>query len=337
MLFGLALLMGQERRMVLAELESIDLQAAAVSEQVTSLDARKATIELERSRNAEALARADATLAERRKDTAQRLHALYRLKRRGLARLLFDAESPFELRRRVRYLWAVIRADDAATRAYAKSMEDRRAVAAQLDADAAALASVQTELKTRMAELEQERGRRRSLVSDVQARPPLAAQVVQERADAAVQLSMELARSPAASDVANFRADKGRLPSPVNGRVLRGFGPYTDPVSGISANNLGIDYAADIGAPIRVVADGIVARSGYIRGYGQVVTVQHGAYATLYAHANGLRVAQGQTVRRGDVVGLVGNSGLAEEDGGRLHFEVRYNNTPQDPSEWLGR
>lgn len=335
---GLVLLMAQERRMVLAELESIEIQAAAVTEQVTTLDERKAVMEAERARNAEVLARAETELTARRAETKRRVHALYRLKRRGLARLLFDAESPFELRRRVRYLWAVVRADDEATRAYAASMNERRAVAAKLEADAAALASVQVELQTRIAELEQERGRRRTLLQDVQARPPLAAQLVQERTEAAVQLSSDLARSaPPTTEVANFRAEKGRFQAPVAGRVVRPFGPYTDPASGISANNLGIDYAAEIGAPIRVVADGVVARSGYVRGYGQVVTVQHGAYATLYAHANGLRVSQGQVVQKGAVVGHVGNSGLAEDTGGRLHFEIRYNNTPQDPAEWLAR
>ncbi|MFN7147007.1 MAG: M23 family metallopeptidase [Myxococcota bacterium] len=50
-----------------------------------------------------------------------------------------------------------------------------------------------------------------------------------------------------------------------------------------------------------------------------------------------LAVAQGQAVKRGDVLGLVGNTGLAEDADARLHFEVRYNNTPQDPAEWLAR
>ena len=95
--------------------------------------------------------------------------------------------------------------------------------------------------------------------------------------------------------------------------------------------------SAALGSPFRAVADGVVTRSGYVRGYGQVVMVQHGPYTTLYAHANGLRVAQGQAVRQGDVLGLVGNTGLAEDAEARLHFELRYNNTPQDPAPWLAR
>lgn len=295
-------------------------------------------MDTERKAQLAVLASADATIAERRTETSRRVRTFYRLKRMGFARMLFEAEDPAELRRRVRYLWAVIRSDQSATREFADSLAERRALAARLEADVAALANVRAELQGRVTALQAERDRRAGLIRDVRTRPALATQVVQERSDAAAALSRTLAVSAAPTAPAtDFRAEKGRLPAPVNGSVARGFGPYTDPASGAPANNLGLDYAAALGTPFRAVADGEVTRSGYIRGYGQVVIVQHGPYTTLYAHANGLRVATGQSVHRGEVLGLVGNTGLAEDTEARLHFEIRYNNTPQDPSEWLGR
>lgn len=339
---GLLLLMAQDRREVLADLESFDQQIATLSTQVDALETRTATLEAERQANAAALAEAEAAVAARRSATAGRLHTFYRLKRRGFARLLFDAEDPSELRRRVRYLVSVLRADEADTRAYTARLAEKKAAAARVEADAAALAGVQADLRTRLEALQAERARRRALVRDIQARPEVAAMLVQERGVAAAALSQSIAvtesTAPAApGDAAAFRADKGRLPSPVAGSLARGFGPYTDPASGLPADNLGVDFDAPLGAPFRAVAAGVVTRSGYVRGYGQVVMVQHGPYTTLYAHANGLRVAQGQAVERGDVLGLVGNTGLGEDADARLHFEVRYNNTPQDPAEWLAR
>ncbi|MES2638230.1 MAG: peptidoglycan DD-metalloendopeptidase family protein [Myxococcota bacterium] len=338
---GLLFVLGQDRPQILADLEAIELQMVSLQGQVDALDARAATVEAERATHQGALDVAEAALATRRVGIAQRLRTFYRLKRRGFARLLFDAESPPELRRRVHYLLAVVREDESLARAFVDGLAERRATAARLDADKAALASVQLDVRARLDALEAERRRRTALVRDIQKRPELAARVVRERGDAAIALAASMASAEATApavqgDAAGFRADRGRLPSPVNGAVVRRFGPYVDPASGASATNLGMDFGAPMGTPFRAVADGVVTRSAYLRGYGQMVMLQHGAYTTLYAHANGLRVAQGQAVKKGDVLGLVGNTGLAEAEDARLHFEVRYNNTPQDPDEWLG-
>lgn len=338
---GLLVLLGQDRPLLLADLELIELEMASLGGQVEALDARAATVEAERAEHQGALDAAEATLAVRRVGIAQRLRTFYRLKRRGFARLLFDAESPPDLRRRVHYLLAVIRADESLARDFIQGLAARRETSARLAADKAALAGVQGDLQTRLAALESERSRRSALVRDIQKRPELAARVLRERGDAATALSQSMASAeataPAAQgDAADFRAERGRLPSPVGGAVVRRFGAYVDPGSGTTANNLGIDYATPLGTPFRAVADGVVTRSAYLRGYGQMVMLQHGPYTTLYAHANGLRVAQGQAVKRGDTLGLVGNTGLAESEAARLHFEIRYNNTPQDPDEWLG-
>lgn len=338
---GLMMLFGQARQQVLADLESIEQQVDALSGQVEDLRTRAAAVEAERDSTRAALDAAEASLTGRRDATITRLRTFYRLKRRGIARLLFDAESPTELRRRVHYLLAVIRADDALARAFSEGLASRQAAAAKLDADQAALAGVEADLQARLAALESERGRRVSLVRDVQSRPELAARVLRERDDAAIALAASIrtveATAPSTpGEAAGFRAAKGQLPPPVRGAVVRPFGPYKDPNTGADATSLGIDYAAPLGTPFRAVFDGVVTRSGWLRGYGQIVMLQHGPYTTLYAHANGLRVAQGQSVQKGDVLGLVGNTGLVEDADARLHFELRYNNTPQDPDAWLG-
>ena len=83
------------------------------------------------------------------------------------------------------------------------------------------------------------------------------------------------------------------------------------------------------------VAAGTVIRAGYVRGFGQMVMVQHGTFSTLYAHASSLRVTVDQAVKAGDALGTVGTTGLADDSSPVLHFELRYNGTPQDPTDWL--
>lgn len=342
LLLAFWLAVAQDQRSLLAELETYDERITALEGQIASLEERARARQEDDEANRRALADVEKQLTTLREATATRLRTFYRLKRRGVARLLFDAESPFELRRRARYLLQILRADEARTRAFAASVEQRRAAAEKVEADNRVLDQLQADMKTQLTTLKEERASRASLVRDIREKPALAVRVVAERAEAAATLGASLRAREATAPVdagggdAGFRAARGRLPAPVEGRVVRGFGSYVDPASGATASNLGVDFAAGFGAPFRAVAGGIVTRAGYVRGYGQVVVLQHGSYTTLYAHANGLRVAQGQTVERGQVLGLVGNTGLAEDAEALLHFELRYNGTPQDPAGWLG-
>jgi murein DD-endopeptidase MepM/ murein hydrolase activator NlpD len=94
----------------------------------------------------------------------------------------------------------------------------------------------------------------------------------------------------------------------------------------------GIDYAAETGAPVRSIADGVVLRAGWIGGYGRLVEIRHGnGIITRYGHLSrfteGIRA--GMSVTQGDVVGAVGSSGLAT--GPHLHFELRLNGVATDP------
>ena len=97
----------------------------------------------------------------------------------------------------------------------------------------------------------------------------------------------------------------------------------------------GIDLPAPVGTPVFAAADGRVAYAGNgIRGYGNLVVVRHaGDLLTVYAHNSVLLVAQGQPVRAGDRIALVGQSGHAT--GPHLHFEVRAGQIPRNPMRFL--
>lgn len=99
----------------------------------------------------------------------------------------------------------------------------------------------------------------------------------------------------------------------------------------------GIDLPAPVGTPVFAAGDGRVAYAGRgIRGYGNLVVVRHaGDLLTVYAHNSVLLVAQGQPVRAGDRIALVGQSGHAT--GPHLHFEVRAGQIPRNPMGFLPR
>jgi lipoprotein NlpD len=97
----------------------------------------------------------------------------------------------------------------------------------------------------------------------------------------------------------------------------------------------GVDLPAPSGTPVVAAADGTVVYAGDgIRGYGNLVVLQHaGDLLTVYAHNSALFVSAGQTVRAGDRVAAVGQTGRAT--GPHLHFEVRQGQIPRDPMSYL--
>ncbi len=113
-----------------------------------------------------------------------------------------------------------------------------------------------------------------------------------------------------------------------------GFGMRIHPIHKIPKFHAGMDFTAKQGTPIYATGDGRVTFADYAtNGYGRHVVVDHGfGYSTLYAHLSDLKVRNGQKVKRGDVIGLVGNTGLSA--GPHLHYEVHKNGQPVDPANY---
>jgi len=117
---------------------------------------------------------------------------------------------------------------------------------------------------------------------------------------------------------------------PVAGRLVRKYG---DPTGLGELRSNGYFYAAAQGAPVRAVADGRVVFADWMRGYGQLVILQHaGGYLSLYAHNEAIYKTVGASVRRGEVIGAAGRSGGARQVG--LYFEVRRGGQPINPARW---
>lgn len=114
-------------------------------------------------------------------------------------------------------------------------------------------------------------------------------------------------------------------------RIASGFGTRIDPVYKVPKFHAGLDFTAPSGTPIYATADGVVSEAGYnAGGYGNRVTINHGfGYETLYAHMARIKVRGGQGVKRGEVIGWVGNTG--KSTGPHCHYEVHKNGTPVDP------
>ena len=121
---------------------------------------------------------------------------------------------------------------------------------------------------------------------------------------------------------------------PVIGTVTSDYGAREHPVYSGESFHLGRDIAADEGAPVYAVLDGTVTDAGTAEMAGIYVKIQHSdGTQTLYCHCSKLMAEKGDTVKKGDVIALVGQTGLAT--GPHLHFEYHKNGKATDPDEIL--
>jgi murein DD-endopeptidase MepM/ murein hydrolase activator NlpD len=146
-----------------------------------------------------------------------------------------------------------------------------------------------------------------------------------------------LVAAPAEEAVAEAKAGQpattGAIPSfrwPVRGRIIAGFGPKPN-----GQENDGINLAVPEGTSVKAADDGVVAYAGNeLKGYGNLVLLRHrNGYVTAYAHASKLKVHRGETVKRGQIIALAGETGSVSSP--QLHFEIRKGSTPVDPSQYL--
>ncbi|MFN3874866.1 MAG: peptidoglycan DD-metalloendopeptidase family protein [Flavobacteriales bacterium] len=117
-------------------------------------------------------------------------------------------------------------------------------------------------------------------------------------------------------------------------QTASGFGWRMHPIHKILKFHAGMDFTAKTGTPIHATGDGVVEYADYgTNGYGMHVVIDHGFdYKTLYAHLSRIEVRKGQRVKRGDVIGLLGNTGLSV--GPHLHYEVHKGGEPVDPANY---
>ena len=136
-------------------------------------------------------------------------------------------------------------------------------------------------------------------------------------------------QAEATSDAAPNSTGIDRMRWPVRGRVVSTYG------KGGGKSNDGIDISVPEGTPVKAAENGVVIYAGDgLKEFGNTVLVRHeNGLVTVYGHASSIKVQRGQKVKRGDEIALSGMSGSTDQP--KLHFEVRKNSSPVDPSTYL--
>lgn len=124
------------------------------------------------------------------------------------------------------------------------------------------------------------------------------------------------------------------LGRPVPGKISSKFGSRTDPIKKRKAHHPGIDFRGHTGDPVKATAEGTVKTSSHNGVLGNHVIIDHGnGYETIFAHLSKRLVKKKEKVKRGQVIGHIGNTGRST--GSHLHYGIRYRNKSIDPMKYL--
>lgn len=132
----------------------------------------------------------------------------------------------------------------------------------------------------------------------------------------------------------NRRASATPSIYPVNGRISSRFGYRKSPFGKKMEFHDGLDIAAAYNTPVKATADGVVVFTGYQSGYGNTVVIKHDyGLETSYCHNSTIEVKEGETVKKGQTIARVGNTGRST--GSHLHYMVKVNGILQDPENYV--
>lgn len=302
------------------------LRSVALDRELASLEGRRAEL--------------DARLARQRAALGALLRSAHALGRHQQLKLVLGFEQGDALARLLAYHRAIERDRSQRLRAIARDLRDlasvRRGVAANrarwTEASRLQLVAVGTRTAARLQ-------RKRGLVAIETAMGARSARIVALRRDEQGLVALLARLTDAIADVPKVLDDalplstlKGKLPWPARGKLLNVFGAAN--ASGETSD--GILIAASAGTEISAVAYGRVAYADWLKGYGLVVILDHGAgFMTLYAHNEALLKDVGDWVVRGEALATAGASGGRSESG--VWFELRREGRPQNPAQWLTR
>jgi septal ring factor EnvC (AmiA/AmiB activator) len=341
---------------LLADLEALDRRLAEKRKQVATLDGRIQKAQSEVAGLRGEIARLENERTGQEAVLGRRLQALYKLQvEGGVLPLLFSGDDPLARATRLRHLITLATVDARVIREYrvlSGGLTERKA---RLEGRQKELGVLKAEAEAGRAEADREAARRLRMLARVKDERAYHDRMVGELSEAARRLEAfvrelqerqrRLAKAPPATRSraappddgvprTGFAALRGHLHWPAEGKVVGEYGAQIHPRFGTRTFRNGIDIDVAEGTSIVAVYAGRVLYTGWFRGYGNLIIVDHGSgYYTLYAHAAEVKVKEGDEVTQGQTIGTVGDTGSLQ--GPRLYFEVRYDGKPQDPARWL--
>lgn len=345
---------------LLAELARIDAELAAEQEKLHQLEAemvRQDELTDDKKRQTETLLREKEIL---RRHMEKRLAAYYRTGEIGLMNAVFAAEGLSDLLLIEDGFRFMLHHDRKVVNDYQLALTALEEARKSHEAEKKRLGALADQVRLQQQKLTEKQQERQQILVRIQTEKALYQQAITELEQAEQELTGTLTalqtqaqkarlehelqllrdyplkafkkRKPAAAQ--GFAAEKGKLPPPVQGTVVRLFTQATDATRQPAADSNGIDIDCPPGTDIHAIYHGKIVYAGAMRGYGNLIIIDHGnRYYSLVSGIGDILVRVTDTVGQRDTIGKSSlHTGELRES---LHLEIRHNARPEDPLSWL--
>ena len=325
---------------VIGELHRLEVQIAVAHQKLQLL-----TLQLERGyreidRNLKQVQALEASIRELRSYLASRVVGLYKLGKLSYMRLLLSVEEPNELTRAYRYISRLARVDAEKVSQFLADQEALEETKAELLEGTRQTLETKKDLEGTARSFERRRATRAALLEEIYERREMAETLQFELEDARSRLTTLIADLEVGGEnqldtlFLPIRLFRGELGWPVEGRIGASFGKHRHPRFRTVTVQNGVEINTPIGTSVRAVYDGEAVFASWFQGYGTLLIVSHPHKVhSLYGHLSEIKVREGDTIRRGDEIALVGDTGSFI--GPSLYFEIREDGQPVNPEEWL--
>jgi len=267
---------------------------------------------------------------------AKRLVALYKYARKGYIKVLANVRDLDQFWQRATYLRAIMEKDRNMLEELTKQKRMQEMEVSRIGEKLIAREAESNRNKTRLSSLKKDLEKQVIRLIKVHKEKEFYETAVKELQLAAKNLKRALVKIEKKEAYktlrpSRFADSKGKLPFPLNGGIIK-----ADKLSGSKSKQLnkGIFIAGTSDSKVKAVFPGRVDFSGRLKGYGEVIIINHGSrFFTISAHISRRKKQEGDIVERGEVIGFVKRSGPSKES--RLYFEIRKAGKSLDPLKWL--
>jgi septal ring factor EnvC (AmiA/AmiB activator) len=336
--------MRQKERLILDRLDQMELQLQRTHKRLTNSRRERDSLRQEISEKNKKLEQLNQELKELRPLLSQRLETLYKFGQQGYVSLLTSAKDLSSFQHLWMYLRTIAEQDsDLINQVQNRQIEEKELTLA-LASREKRLSKLVHEIGQQKKEMEKVKLQQVVLLQDIHNREEMYQRYIAELATVSRTLQNDIDelqrdigrdRSETRELKGGFASKRGALPYPVQGKVVSRFGMKRHKKFGTKIRNNGVDIATGQLSPVVAVYGGQVLYSARVKGYGEVIIIDHGdKYYTLTGHLSETFTEVGEPVKAGEVIGYAGYSPV-EGEGGRVYFEVRHLGKALDPDGWL--
>lgn len=349
----------QQKSTAEAEKNSLNTQLNTILDEMEDAQTKLADKQTEIEEAEEALVQAKVEENTQYQSMKKRIKYMYENGNSQVIELLMESENIGEFLNKAEYIsqiseydrdmldefQAVVKEVEAEEAALQTEYEELEVLRDDLLVKQSNLESLLSEKNLQISDLEKQIGDNAALLQDLIAQAEAERLKQEQAAAAAAAAAQQAAQQQAAQNSGNSGGGSSYVP-PVIDNVVSGNGQFTNPcpagyVSSTfgyrdfdSSFHKGLDLAAPEGTPTYAAADGVVLIAGWSDSAGNWIVIDHGnGFVGKYMHHSGLLVSAGQTVTKGQPIGLVGNTG--NSFGAHLHFQLELNGAPVDPQAYF--